>query len=68
MGDKGMLLLMTFRLTLRNKEQCLWAVCHYQKFEFHQQQKVLATHFDFMSFSALPLVGISLHFLEVGTW
>ena len=66
MGGQGLLLLMELKVLimmtrpqnitvatlLAGNSNVLRPGHHYQKFKFHQQQEVLAAHFDFTSFSA----------------
>ena len=66
MGGQGLLLLMEFKflimmtrpqnITVVGNSEVLRPGHHYQKFKFHQQQEVLAAHFDFTSFSAQPFL------------
>ena len=74
MGGQGLLLLMEFKFLimmirpqnitaatlLAGNSNVLWPCHHYQKFKFHQQQKALAAHFDFTSFSAQPFLDFFL--------
>ena len=70
MGGQGLLLLMVFKFLimmtrpqnftvatlLAGSSNALRPGHHYQKFKYHQQQKALAAHFDFTSFSAQPFL------------